>query len=170
MMEASRIAELFRQSVATMEATGEACRAEDVCAALEHRADPEREGEPLDRVLASNPASAIMRIALALQPEAEDLSREVAAIRRERNLVAHPWRRHMRSVVAMAAVAGLAAMAVLVSGVNHPAATSQPVVPMAQQGRVAPEDVIRSFSFEGDGVASVSDQDSGTIFEGDFDS
>lgn len=169
-MEASRIAELFRQSVASTEATAEACQAEDICAALGRRADAEREGEPLDCILMSNQASAIARIALALQPEAEELSREVAAIRRGRDSVTHRWRRRARSVIAMASVAGLAAMAVLVARVNHPVATPKPDLPIAQQGRVMPEDIIHSISFEGDGVASISDQDAGRIFEGDFDS
>lgn len=169
-MEASRIAELFRQSVASTGAADEPCQAEDILAALERRADPEREGEPLDRILMSNQASALARIAMALQPEAEELSRDVAAIRRGRDSAAYRWRRHARSVIAMASVAGLAAMAVLVARVNHPVATPHPEMPVAQQGRVAPEDVIRSISFEDEGVAVVTDQDVGRIFEGDFDS
>lgn len=169
-MGASRMAELFRQHVAGVRMADEAGAVEDICAALNRCASPERECEPLDRVLASSDVAAIARIALALQPEAAELSRDVAAIRRERKLAAQPWRRHVRSVVAMAAVAGLAAMAVMVSGVNHPVATPQPAAPMAHQGKAAPEDVIRSISFEGDGVASVSEEDTGRIFQGDFDS
>lgn len=174
-MNEQDIAKLFRQHAAQARGADDAALIDDVCAALRTHADPDRDDEPLDRVLALNEAAAIARIVAGLQPDITELADEVAMLRREDVLAAKPWRRRMRPVLALAAAASLFAVAVMVAGLNPtnldpaaPSGVSHSASPAA--GKVAPEYVISTVSFEADGVASAESLHSGRIFRGDFDS
>ncbi|MBB5208858.1 hypothetical protein [Chiayiivirga flava] len=159
-MDESRIKALYRQHT-------DAARALDADAlqdVLGRHGYPDVEGTPLDRIAASSLQSDVLRIAMALGPDAQQLSRDIAALRREvpRRAAAPLLRR------TLALAAGVGALAVLFStlhGGSHPGAAGM-AMPDGTQS-------IMSGSFE-PGLPSQQDrieiEAAAPIFRGDFDS
>jgi hypothetical protein len=112
---------------------------------------PDEEGQPLDRIAASARDADLLRVALALAPDAQALERELAAARAPRQQV--PGRRWL------ALAAGVGALAVLVTAM-HGGPAPQPVV----------EEALMSASFESAAGGMQAPVAEAPIFAADFDS
>lgn len=143
-MTEQRLRELYRQSVA---AGTEPADDANVVAALTGSGSASEREIGLDRLAAMPGGPALARIAMALAPESERLSSELAA-RRGRVL-------RSRWPAAVALAAGLGAVAVLTIGVQREPAPLD-----------TGSDRILASSFESDAPAAESPR----IFSGDFDS
>ena len=123
---------------------------------------PDEENTPLDRIADSALHADVLRMVMELGPEAEALSREVAALRKPqavpaRRPAARGW---------MALAAGMGAAALLIAGLGQLPGPEQETLPGGS-------DVILSASFdEADAGSqpSPAPQAPQAIFQGDFDS
>lgn len=158
-MDESRIKALYRQHTAAAREL-DADAMQDV---LGRHGYPDVEGTPIDRIAASSLQSDVLKLVMELGPDAQQLSRDVAALRR-------PTQRTGASFVrrTLALAAGVGALAVLFStlqGGGHPGAAGG----STQDGTQS----IMSGSFE-PGVEShqerIDIQGPAPIFKGDFDS
>lgn len=159
MMDESRIKALYRQHTA-------AARELDADALVEtlgRHGYPDVEGTPIDRIAASALQSDVLKLVMELGPDAQQLSRDVAALRRPKQ---HAGSALVRRTLALAA--GVGALAVLFStlqGGGHPGAVGGSL----QDGTQS----IMSGSFE-PGAESQHErielQGAAPIFKGDFDS
>lgn len=118
---------------------------------------PDEEGTPLDRVSTSARDADVLRVALALAPEAQSLAREVQALRAPRRPAVQRW---------LAAAAGVGAVAVLVSAMQGRSGVES-AAPAVSVSPVPADEIILSASFE---AAPIAQADEGEIFGGGFDS
>lgn len=161
-MDESRIKALYRQHT-------DAARALDADAlqdVLGRHGYPDVDDTPIDRIAASSLQSDVLRIAVALGPDAQQLSRDIAALRRQAPRPHRSAAPFLRRTLALAA--GVGALAVLFStlhGGSHPGAAGIALPDSTQS--------IMSGSFE-PGMPSQQDrieiEAAGPIFRGDFDS
>src|SRR5688500_8112673 len=93
---------LYRRLAAR--SAGKAPEADDLAAALTRAGWPDEEGTPLDRIAASPAHADVLRAALALGPEAQALSRDIALLRAPRRVAARN-RRWLALAAALGAVA-----------------------------------------------------------------
>lgn len=125
----------------------------------------ERHDAELARIAASPQLSSLLRLALATQGPAEELSAGIAAFRAPRvaPFAARPRRRVLPWVAMAATVAGVALLAASLDRADAP--SGQPSV--AQQPA---DDAIFGEAFEG-AIADAGESDDGdSIFSGEFDS
>lgn len=153
MTDEARLQALYRRL--TADTGGEAPRAEDLAAALTRAGWPDEDGTPLDRIAASPAHADVLRAALALGPDAEALSRDIAALRAPRRAVA-PHRRWI------ALAAALGAVALLTSGLRDS-------VPPASAPHAMGSENLLSASFES-GPEEAPESDDEVLFSADFDS
>lgn len=156
-MDDNRLKALYRQHTAT-------ARELDVDAmhdALGRHGYPDVEGTPVDRIAASALQSDVMRLVMELGPDAEALSRDVAALRRPQRAAPVLVR---RTLALAAGVGGIAVVFAMLHGAGQPGAES---FQSPHHGS------IMSGSFE-KGMQSQQDrieiQEAAPIFKGDFDS
>src|SRR5688500_4736601 len=109
MTDDARLQALYRRL--TARAPGDAPAAEDMAAALTRAGWPDEDDTPLDRIATSPAHADILRAALALGPEAERLSREIAGLRAPRRTAARNRRW-------LALAAALGAVALMTSGLR----------------------------------------------------
>lgn len=133
--------------------------------ALSRHGFPDVEDTAIDRIAASSVQSDVLRLVMALGPDAEQLSRDVAAVRRDsqRSTRALPFLR--RGLAVAAGVGALAVLFTLVHSGSQPGSIGHEM-PVAGQS-------IMSGSFErgAESVqAEVEIQHAAPIFRGDFDS
>lgn len=121
---------------------------------------PDEEGTPLDRIAASPAHADILRAVMALGPDAEALSRDVAALRRPQVV---PLRRPGALRSAMALAAGVGAAALLIAGLGRLPSPQAPLAPAASE-------VILSASFETPDEGPGLPGEAEGIFGGGFDS
>lgn len=159
-MDESRIKALYRQHTAAAREL-DADALQDV---LGRHGYPDVEGTPLDRIAASSLQADVLKLVMELGPDAQQLSRDVAALRRPKQ---HAGSSFVRRTLALAA--GVGALAVLFStlqgGGGHPGAAGVSMPDSTQS--------IMSGSFE-PGAEShqerIDIQSAAPIFKGDFDS
>ena len=156
-MDDSRLKALYRQHTASARALD----ADAMHDALGRHGYPDVEDTPVDRIAASALQSVVMRLVMALGPDAEALSRDIASSRRPRSTAPAFVR---RSLALAAGVGGIAVVFAMLHGGAQPGANS---LQDAQGGS------IMSGSFE-PGMQSHQDridiQEAAPIFKGDFDS
>ena len=122
---------------------------------------PDEDDTPLDRLAASPLHADVLKLVMELGPEAEALSRDLAALRKpqvkapRRRALGRPW---------AARAAGVGSVAVLVAGVGSLQKPGQSAAVPAQS------DVILSASFDGPAEEGPAPQEPAAIFNGDFDS
>jgi hypothetical protein len=150
MTDDANLQALYRRLAARGE--GRAPDAADLSDALTRAGWPDEEGTPLDRIAASPAHADILRAALALGPEAEALSRDIAALRAPRRAAARN-----RRWVALAAALG--AVALMTSGLRD--SLAPPSAPQAIDS-----ESLLSASFESDEAPAADDD----VFSADFDS
>lgn len=169
-MSDERLQSLYRRLTASP-ADASAIDGDVIADALQHHGYPDTEGTPLDRIAASADHAEILRVALALAPEASALSREVAALRRPQRHTSTPARRWLALA---AGVGGLAVVFAMLRGGPQPSLTPVVTLPsdtiLSVSFESAPSESILSVSFEsapkeGDGMGEAS-----PIFHGGFDS
>jgi hypothetical protein len=153
MKDDAQLQALYRRYAAL--AAGDAPAAEDVAAALTRSGWPDEEGTPLDRIAASPAHADVLRAALALGPDAEALSRDLATLRAPRRAVA----RHRRW---LALAAALGAVALLTSGLRDS-------VPTPSAPHSIGSESLLSASFESSGDEAPAGDDD-VLFSADFDS
>jgi hypothetical protein len=151
MTDDARLQALYRRLAAS--SAGDAPVADDLAAALTRAGWPDAEGTPLDRIAASPAHADVLRAALALGPDAEALSREIAALRAPRRIAARN-----RRWVALAAALG--AVAVMTTGLRDGVAPPAPSIGT---------DPLMSASFESTGYGAPASDDE-VLFSADFDS
>ena len=151
MTDDARLQALYRRLAASP--AGDAPVADDLAAALTRAGWPDEDGTPLDRIAASPAHADILRATLALGPEAEALSREIAELRAPRRIAARN-----RRWVALAAALG--AVALMTPGLRDG---------VAPPPQAIGTDALMSASFESgaDDAPSSSDE---VLFSADFDS
>jgi hypothetical protein len=133
----------------------------DIEQALSRSGWPDEDDTALDRIAGSALHADVLRMVMELGPDAEALSRDLAALRKPR--MAPPRRPGVgRSWAALAAGVGTAA--VLIAGLgtlDKPGPSGPPS---------GPQDVILSASFDGPGEHDPAPQAPQPIFNGGFDS
>ncbi len=156
-MDESRIKALYRRHTESTQALD----IDAVHASLGRHGFPDQEDTAIDRVAANAMQADVLRLVMALGPDAEALRRDVAALRRPRHAVPQFLRR------GLALAAGVGALAVLF------AVTHNGPRPGAMDASPASSQSIMSGSFE-PGMESAQDrielQTAAPIFSGDFDS
>lgn len=169
-MSDERLQSLYRRLTAT-HADASLIDADVIAEALQRHGYPDTEGTPLDRIAASADHAEVLRVALALAPEATELSREVAALRRPQRHTSAPARRWLGLA---AGVGGLAVVFAMLRDGPQPGPTPVATLPsdtiLSVSFESAPSNSILSVSFEsaprdGDGIGEAS-----PIFHGGFDS
>ena len=155
-MDEARIKSLYRRHTEAQHTLDDAVMHE----ALGRHGFPDVEDTAIDRIAGSAVQSDVMRLVMALGPDAELLSREVAALRRPK-----PAQQFVRRGLALAA--GVGALAILASAIHG---GSQP----GGLGHALPDTgSIMSGSFE-PGMESHQERielkAAAPIFKGDFDS
>ncbi len=155
-MDDARLKSLYRRMTASQDARSDVA-AEDFAEVLSCSGYPDVEGTPLDRIAASASHADLLRVALAVAPDAGALSREVIAARAPRRMS------HARGWLSLAA--GVGAAAVLIAGLRS---GPQPVG-ISADSTDAPE-VILSVSFDSPEPESIELDEPAPIFEGGFDS
>ena len=132
----------------------------DVEAALGRSGWPDEENTPLDRIAASAAHADVLRVVMALEDDAKELSRAVSAL-------LQPARSQLRRPGAartgFALAAGVGAAALLIAGLGRLPS------PPSQEAAMGSE-VILSASFDGPGDSDSSPQEPQAIFGGGFDS
>lgn len=154
-----RLQSLYRRLTAPRAEVG-AIEADAIVEALQRHGHPDEEGTVLDRIAGSAAEADVLRVALALTPDAQALSQEVAALRSASRQSRAPARRWLAVAASVGAVAVLFAM--LRVG-PHP---MQAPVPAASP----PSDDIFSVSFESPAGERVEMETDTPIFRADFDS
>ncbi len=154
-----RLKALYRQS--TSQATDDNIDADLLMQALQRSGWPDEEGTPIDRIANSALHADLLRLVMELGPEAQALSRDVAAlrgpsVRQARPSAARGW---------LALAAGVGAAAVLMLGLFTPhGQESMPVLPAGSES-------ILSASFESAPAETAAEIDEAApIFRADFDS
>lgn len=153
MTDDAKLQALYRRLAAR--AADNVPEADDLAAALNRAGWPDEEGTPLDRIAASPAHADVLRAALALAPEAEALSREIAVLRAPRRVAARN-----RRWVALAAALG--AVALMTSGLRDSVPT--PAAPHTMDS-----ESLLSASFESNGEEAPESDDE-VLFSADFDS
>jgi hypothetical protein len=161
-MNDERLQSLYRRMTATR-ADARPIDADDLVEAMSRSGYPDVEGTPLDRIAASSEQAELLRIALALAPDAQALSRDVAALRA-------PARRAPARRRWLALAASVGAAAVLFAGLRGEA----PRAPDAAEvviTQAPPTDRITSASFETAAqTVDGADASQAPLFSGGFDS
>jgi hypothetical protein len=148
MADDARLQALYRR----LTASAALPQSDDLAQVLGRAGFPDEEGTPLDRVAASSLQADLLRTVMALEQDADELRRGVAALRAPRRAAgARRW---------LAAAAALGAVAVLVTGLRP--GTPPPAAPAD-----ATHDMILSASFES---APASRDPEPPIFAASFDS
>ena len=169
-MSDERLQSLYRRLTAS-HTDASAIDADVIAEALQRHGYPDTEGTPLDRIAASADYAEVLRVALALAPEATALSREVADLRRPQRLTSTPARRWLALA---AGVGGLAVVFAMLRGGPQPGLTPVATLPsdtiLSVSFESAPSDRILSVSFESRPGNIVDIEEAKPIFRGDFDS
>lgn len=122
---------------------------------------PDEDDTPLDRIAGSAAHADILRVVMALEDDARELSREVAALRRPQVV---PMRRPAAAKSVFALAAGVGAAALLIAGLGRLPTAEQPLAP------IDASDIILSASFDGPEMEGQGLEEADPIFSGDFDS
>lgn len=136
--------------------------ADDLADAVSRSGYPDCEHTPLDRIATSASQADLLRVALALAPDAQQLSRDITALRApKRSAVLSRW---------VALAAGVGAIAVLVSGLRV-AQVPDGAAAAGFAGATADTipDEILSASFEASAQTASNDEVQ-PLFSGGFDS
>ncbi len=169
-MSDERLQSLYRRLTAS-HAEASAIDADVIAEALQRHGYPDTEGTPLDRIAASPDGAEVLRVALALAPEAAALSREVAALRRPQRHASTPARRWLALA---AGVGGVAVVFVMLRGGPQPDLTPVATLPsdtiLSVSFESAPSDSILSVSFESAPGNTIDVEQALPIFGGGFDS
>lgn len=154
-MDESRIKALYRRHTEA----GNAVDADALHEALGRHGFPDQEGTAIDRIADSAVQADVLRLVMALGPDAEALSRDVAALRKPTRAVPTFVRR------GFALAAGVGALAILFAVTHQGPRPGADPAPASQ--------TIMSGSFE-PGMQSQQDrieiESAAPIFSGDFDS
>ena len=123
---------------------------------------PDEEDTALDRIAASPLHADVLRLVMELGPDAEELSRDLAALRKPQVV---PMRRPAAARSWAALAAGVGTAAVLIAGLGSLPRPEQPGTLPGQS------EVILSASFDGPADnGSATPHEPEAIFNGDFDS
>lgn len=169
-MSDERLQSLYRRLTAS-HADASLIDADVISDALQRHGYPDTEGTPLDIIAASAQHAEVLRVALALAPDAAALSREVAALRRPQRHTSAPARRWLALA---AGVGGLAVVFAMLRGGPQPdltpVATFPPDTILSVSFESAPSDSILSVSFESAPNDGDRMGEAPPIFHGGFDS
>lgn len=158
-----RLQSLYRRLTATR-AEAQTIDADAIVEALQRHGHPDEEGTVLDRIAASAAEADVLRVALALVPDATALSLDISAVRAAARNASRSARAPARRWLAIAASVGAIAVVFTMLRVGP-----QPMQAPAP-GTSQPSDEIFSVSFESPPGQRVQMESDAPIFRADFDS